>query len=148
MTPSAKVATPAAACILCKQPGGTTIWEDGFARVVLVGDVDHPGFCRVILNAHQTEMTDLSDADRTRFMGLVFAVERSLRALLAPAKINLASLGNMVPHLHWHVIPRFADDPHFPNAVWSARMRDGVRTVPADFAAMLHQRLDEVLGKR
>jgi diadenosine tetraphosphate (Ap4A) HIT family hydrolase len=93
-------------------------------------------------------MTDLSDAERTRFMSLVFAVEHSLRALLAPAKINLASLGNMVPHLHWHVIPRFADDPHFPNAVWSARVRDGVRALPANFAALLHQRLDDILAKR
>lgn len=142
------MATSAAACILCTQPGGTTIWKDGFARVVLVGDADHPGFCRVILNAHETEMTDLSDADVTRFMSLVFAVERSLRALLSPEKINLASLGNMVPHLHWHVIPRFSDDPHFPNAVWSSRVRDGARTLPADFTAMLQRRLDEILVKR
>jgi diadenosine tetraphosphate (Ap4A) HIT family hydrolase len=93
-------------------------------------------------------MTDLSDADRTRFMTLVFAVERCLRALLAPSKINLASLGNMVPHLHWHVIPRFADDPHFPNAVWSGRVRDGVRALPADFAALMHRRLEELSSKR
>src|SRR4051812_3409358 len=93
MTPSlGGEATTATACLLCTQAGGTTIWEDGFARVVLTGDVDHPGFCRVILNAHETEMTDLSEADVTRFMSLVFAVERSLRGLLAPEKINLASL--------------------------------------------------------
>jgi diadenosine tetraphosphate (Ap4A) HIT family hydrolase len=136
------------ACVLCTQPGGTTIWEDGFARVVLVGDADHPGFCRVILNAHETEMTNLSDVDAMRFMRLVFGVERSLRALLTPEKINLASLGNMVPHLHWHVIPRFADDPHFPNTVWSSRGRDSVRALPADFTAMLRRSLNETLVKR
>ena len=43
----------------------------------------------------------------------------------APAKINLATLGNMVAHVHWHVIPRFADDPHFPQPVWGARQREG-----------------------
>src|SRR4051812_45991450 len=139
--------TTAVACALCTQAGGTIIWDDGFARVVLVEDSDHPGFCRVILNAHQTEMTDLSDADRMQLMNLVFAVERSLRALLSPAKINLASLGNMVSHLHWHIIPRFADDPHFPNAVWSARVRDSVRALPADFAALLRRRLDDILVK-
>jgi diadenosine tetraphosphate (Ap4A) HIT family hydrolase len=32
-----------------------------------------------------------------------------------------------VPHLHWHVIPRFADDAHFPDPVWASRRRDGVR---------------------
>ena len=52
--------------------------------------------------------------------------ERVLRAELAPDKINLATLGNQVPHLHWHVIPRFADDAHFPDPVWAARRRAGV----------------------
>ena len=141
-------ATTAAACVLCTQSGGTTIWDDGFARVVLVGDADHPGFCRVILNAHETEMTDLSDVDVTRLMRVVFAVERTLRALLTPEKINLASLGNMVPHLHWHVIPRFADDPHFPNAVWTSRVRDSARALPSGFTAMLRRKLDETLVKR
>ena len=122
------------------------MWDDGFARVVLVGDADHPGFCRVILNAHAKEMTDLSEVDRTRLMGIVYAVEGLLRELLAPAKINLGSLGNVVPHLHWHVIPRFADDPHFPNSVWSAKARDNVHALPAGFNRSLRQQLGERIG--
>ena len=124
------------------------LWDDGFARVVLAGDADHPGFCRVILKAHAKEMTDLAEAERARLMGIVYAVERLLRELLAPEKINLASFGNVVPHLHWHVIPRFADDPHFPNSVWSARVRDDVRPLPADFNRSLRQRLGELLGPK
>ena len=65
-----------------------------------------------------------------------------LRTVLAPDKINLASLGNVVPHLHWHVIPRFADDAHFPAPVWAARARDGVAHGRPDLAAALR----EVLG--
>jgi diadenosine tetraphosphate (Ap4A) HIT family hydrolase len=57
-------------------------------------------------------------------MVAVFAVEAALRAVLAPHKINVASLGNMVPHVHWHVIPRFADDAHFPNPIWGERQRE------------------------
>ncbi|MGH6609869.1 MAG: HIT family protein, partial [Burkholderiaceae bacterium] len=45
------------------------------------------------------------------------------REVLQPTKMNLASLGNMTPHLHWHVIPRFADDLHFPRPVWGAPQR-------------------------
>ena len=127
------------------QPGGEVLWDDGFARVVLVGDADHPGFCRVILNAHAKEMTDLALADRARLMNIVYAVEGLLRELLAPDKINLASFGNVVPHLHWHVIPRFADDPHFPNSVWSAKVRESARPSPAGFNRSLRQRLGEQL---
>jgi hypothetical protein len=71
-------------------------------------------------------MTDLDEADRSHCMNVVFAVERALRKTLAPVKINLATLGNMVAHVHWHVIPRFADDPHFPQPVWGARQREGL----------------------
>jgi len=140
--------SPVSGCTLCLQPGGEVMWNDGFARVVLVGDADHPGFCRVILNAHEKEMTGLPDADRARLMELVFVVERTLRELLAPDKINLASFGNVVPHLHWHVIPRFADDPHFPDSVWSARKREGARPVPAGFNRALCLRLGELLAPK
>ena len=122
------------------------MWDDGFARVVLVGDADHPGFCRVILNAHKKEMTDLAEVERNRLMNAVYVVEKLLRELLQPEKINLASFGNMVPHLHWHVIPRYADDPHFPGSVWSTRKGDGAHALPAGFVRTLRQKLADALN--
>lgn len=101
------------------------LWQDKLCRVVLVEDRDYPGYCRVILNRHVGEMTDLDAATRQSLMRVVFAAEQALRELMQPAKINLASLGNMVPHLHWHVIARFADDRHFPDSVWSGARRAG-----------------------
>ena len=76
-------------------------------------------------------------------MNIVFAVEAALRALLAPHKMNLASLGNQVPHLHWHVVPRFADDSHFPQpglGQRAARRRRAVTAAPT-FARRLSDRL-------
>ena len=78
----------------------------------------------MIWNDHVREMSDLAAADQQRLMQTVFAVERAQRAVLAPDKVNLASLGNVVPHLHWHVIPRFADDSHFPQPIWGTRQRE------------------------
>jgi diadenosine tetraphosphate (Ap4A) HIT family hydrolase len=111
-------------CDLCASEGGVLVLRMPELRIVLVDDADHPGFCRVVWNAHVKEMTDLEPAQMARFMGAVFAVEDAVRSVLAPEKINLASLGNMTPHLHWHVIPRYATDAHFPNPVWGARQRD------------------------
>jgi diadenosine tetraphosphate (Ap4A) HIT family hydrolase len=113
-------------CELCDSAGGEPLWQDELSRVVLVEDRDYPGFCRVILNQHVREMTDLDSATRQRLMRVVFAAEQALRELLQPAKINLASFGNRVAHLHWHVIPRFADDRHYPGSVWSEARRPGV----------------------
>jgi diadenosine tetraphosphate (Ap4A) HIT family hydrolase len=111
-------------CELCDQIGGELLWQDKRCRVVLVDDSDYPGFCRVIWKEHVREMTDLLSADRAYLMSVVFAVEEVLRELMTPEKINLASLGNMTPHLHWHVIPRFVDDKHFPSPIWAAAKRE------------------------
>lgn len=96
--------------------------------MVLVDDAQYQGFCRVIWNDHVKEMTDLPVADRSTLMAAVCKVESVLRAVMQPEKINLASLGNMTPHLHWHVIPRYADDAHFPSPVWATAQR---QTAPA-----------------
>jgi diadenosine tetraphosphate (Ap4A) HIT family hydrolase len=112
-------------CPLCQPQGETVLWQDAQLRVILVNDADYPAFCRVIWNAHAKEMTDLPESDQIRVLHTVLVVETVLRDLLHPDKINIASLGNQVPHLHWHVIPRFFDDAHFPDPVWAARKRDG-----------------------
>ncbi len=115
-------------CELCATPGAGVLWQDARCRVIKVDEPGYSGFCRVIWNSHVREMSDLDAADQAHCMNVVFAVERALRKTLAPQKINLASLGNMVAHVHWHVIPRFADDPHFPQPVWGTRQRDGMAT--------------------
>ena len=122
-------------CELCTTSGGTFLWEDPRCRVVQADEPGYPGFCRVIWKSHVREMTDLSLADRLHCMNVVFAVERAMRDALSPAKINLASLGNFVAHVHWHVIPRFTDDPHFPQPVWATRQRDN-RTAPLNLGAL------------
>jgi diadenosine tetraphosphate (Ap4A) HIT family hydrolase len=120
------------------------LWRDERCRVVAVDETDYPGFCRVIWNAHVREMTDLAEGDRAHLIRVVLAVEATIRELMQPDKINLASLGNMTPHLHWHVIPRFRDDPHFPNAIWSAPLRSqprrGLRR-PLDLAQRIAARI-------
>jgi diadenosine tetraphosphate (Ap4A) HIT family hydrolase len=112
-------------CQLCASPGGEVLWQDDFCRIVLVSDTpEYPGFCRVILNKHVKEMTDLAAGERVRLMDAVWKTEQAVRDVMQPDKINLASLGNVVPHLHWHVVPRFLHDPHFPSPIWGEARRE------------------------
>ena len=113
------------ACALCAPQTNTLLWQDDFCRVVLLNDADYPTYCRVELLAHVKEMSDLPPPQRARMMKMVFAVELALREIFNPDKINLASLGNKTPHIHWHVIPRFENDRHFPNSHWGEIVRDG-----------------------
>ena len=113
----------ASACEFCSGPGGAVLWEGEGCRVVRVDEPDYPGFVRVILRRHATEMAELCAEERHALMEVVFAVEDAVRETMKADKMNLASLGNQTPHVHWHVVPRFRDDRHFPNPIWAAPRR-------------------------
>ncbi len=110
-------------CALCDTDGGLLIYKSSQLRVIQAIEPGYPGFYRVVWNAHVPEFSDLSADERNACMNTVVAVEQLLREQLKPTKINLAALGNAVPHLHWHVIARFEWDSHFPGSVWAAPMR-------------------------
>jgi len=110
-------------CELCDQDGGVLVVRTPLLRVIRAEDASYPAFYRVIWNAHVAEWTDLPPAHRSHIMQAVAKVETVLRGALRPTKINLASLGNVVPHLHWHVIARFDWDAHFPQPIWGSVQR-------------------------
>lgn len=133
-------------CELCINPGGAILWQSPRCRVIRVDDPHYPGFCRVIWTEHVREMTDLAPEAREYLMRIVFAVESVVRALFAPQKINLASFGNMVPHVHWHIIPRWSDDRHFPEPVWGKVQRESLVNRPPVGNDEMAQALSHVLG--
>ena len=111
-------------CPLCTDRGGELIAECApHFRVIRAIDANFPAFYRLIWQQHTAEFSDLSPAQRQLCMEAVAAIERVLRQHLQPTKINLASLGNVVPHLHWHIIARFDWDSHYPDPVWAQTRR-------------------------
>ena len=135
-------------CPLCVGDGGELVWRGERLRVIRANEAGFPAFYRVVWNAHVAEFSDLSAAERAQCMDVVVAVEQALREHLSPTKVNIAALGNMVPHLHWHVIARFDWDSHFPAPVWAAAQRpsplaqeDAVRSRLPALEAALQDRL-------
>jgi len=129
-----------AACDLCRllaDDASPLLWSDDRLAVILVDEAGYPGFTRIVWRGHVREMTDLAPQDRAHVMATVWAVEQAQRAVMAPHKVNVASFGNMTPHVHWHVIPRYADDAHFPNPTWGAQQREHDAGAIAARAAML-----------
>jgi diadenosine tetraphosphate (Ap4A) HIT family hydrolase len=133
-------------CELCEL-AVPTVYRDNKLSVILVDDANYPGFCRVIWNEHVKEMSDLNPAERALLNEAVYRVELALREVMAPAKVNLASLGNVVPHLHWHVIPRYTDDAQFPGPVWAPALRQTDETILAARRARLPQLADAILRR-
>jgi len=141
------VAASVAGCALCAADGGRLVHREAGWRVVGVDDAAFPAYYRVVCNAHVAEFGDLDAGERQRCMALVAAVELGLRERLRPTKLNLASLGNLTPHLHWHVIARFDWDSHFPQPVWGPAQRTGDAAELARVAAALPA-LDRLLAER
>ncbi|MEY3755119.1 MAG: hypothetical protein RLY27_1736 [Pseudomonadota bacterium] len=111
-------------CPLCIEDGGICLVRTKQYRIVAPREPEFLGLIRVIWNEHVVEMTDLEILPRNDFMRAVYFVEESVRQMMNPDKINLASLGNVVPHLHWHIIPRWLDDSYFPLPIWGQRQRE------------------------
>ena len=135
--------TPVPDCELCALKVPAVVANDKFA-VIIVDDANYPGFCRVIWRDHVREMSDLTRDDRLLLNEAVHEVEQAVREVMAPVKINVASLGNVVPHLHWHVIPRYTDDAHFPAPVWAHLVRETDAAVLAARRALLPQLADAI----
>ena len=124
-------------CPLCTSEGGRLVVATPQFRLIHAQEAGFPAFYRLVWTAHVAELSDLALAERSLLLEALVAVEQAMREHLQPTKINLASLGNMVPHLHWHLIARFDWDSHFPAPVWAAASR----TAPEDRLADVQARL-------
>jgi diadenosine tetraphosphate (Ap4A) HIT family hydrolase len=110
-------------CPLCDAPGGRLVVQAPRWRLVHADEAGFPAFYRVVWNEHAREFSQLSPAERAECIEVAVRVEEAMLRHLRPTKVNLATLGNAVPHLHWHVIGRFDWDSHFPGPVWAQALR-------------------------
>jgi diadenosine tetraphosphate (Ap4A) HIT family hydrolase len=124
-------------CALCDTVGGRLVFDAPQFRVTHADEAGFPAFYRVVWRDHAREFSDLSRDERLLCMDVVTVVEQCLREHLTPTKINLAALGNVVPHLHWHVIARFDWDSHFPGPVWAGAQRDRAAACEAEVEGQL-----------
>ncbi len=79
-------------------------------RLRLQDDGDFPGYCILYFRRHVVELPDLAAAERGQLIEDLSAAAEAIRAVCGPAKLNYACLGNEVPHLHWHIVPRYPED--------------------------------------
>jgi diadenosine tetraphosphate (Ap4A) HIT family hydrolase len=87
--------------------------------VLLNRDQFFSGYCFVVVREHVTELFHLDPTKRGKVMEEVNAVAAAVAAVFKPDKVNYELLGNMVAHMHWHVVPRFSTDPLWPRPIWS-----------------------------
>jgi len=109
-------------CPMCRR------WEDDsdlriveleHSRVVLNRDQFFPGYVLLFTRKHVTELFHLEPLERAGLIEEISTVAQALYDEFKPAKINYELLGNMVPHMHWHLVPRFMSEPLWPRPIWA-----------------------------
>ncbi len=83
------------------------------------------GHCLLILDLkHATRPEQLSAGEWTAFCSDLHRSSIAITRTVKPDHINVAALGNLVPHLHWHIVPRYRSDPRWGGPIWSPDMPD------------------------
>ncbi len=91
------------------------------------------------------EMSEVPREIRMEIYDLLDTIEREMIDHYAPDKINIASFGNYVPHVHWHIMARFKEDSYFPEPMWGTKQREASLLLPdiGEFCERLVSRLKE-----
>ena len=95
------------------------IVDCGTSIAYLFEDQFFPGWTVLVLKRHATELFELSADERSRLIEEVSTIAEALMEAFHPVKINYELLGNRLSHIHWHLIPRLADDPSPRDPVWT-----------------------------
>lgn len=109
-------------CPMCRRwdtDSDLRIVELPYSYVILNRDQYFPGYTLLLTKHHATELFHLDRDVRTALMEEVSLVAEALYNIFTPAKINYELLGNMVPHIHWHIVPRFSSEPLWPRPIWA-----------------------------
>lgn len=114
-------------CPLCEKlknpPAGQVVWQFPHSVALLGPWQYHTGYCVLVARSHHTELHFMPADTRAAFLNEMAMLSHAIALAFEPRKMNCESLGNQVPHLHWHLFPRQADDPDALKPVWIALER-------------------------
>ena len=135
------------ACVMCGKygrGGPLLIAELETTRAFLHEDQFFPGYVLLVLRRHATELFELPVGERGAHLEEVSRVAEAIARALRPVKMNYELLGNQVPHIHWHLVPRLADDPEPRWPVW--RVAHDPKPLPTGEAARRIAQIRSALG--
>lgn len=104
------------------------VWENGLLRIEI--EESEIPWLKVFTQYPYREMSEVPDVVRQEIFALLNLIEKEMLSYYHPAKINIASFGNYVPHVHWHIMARFEKDSYFPEPMWGKKQREAKLTLP------------------
>jgi diadenosine tetraphosphate (Ap4A) HIT family hydrolase len=99
------------------------IWANDLIKIE-VHESEIP-WLKIFTHIAHKEFSDASNEERVEIFRVLDIIEREMLHFFKPTKINIASFGNYLPHLHWHIMARFENDSYFPEPMWGMVQREG-----------------------
>jgi diadenosine tetraphosphate (Ap4A) HIT family hydrolase len=125
---------------LATLPADEVVWQFPQSVVLLGPWQFYHGYCILVARRHATELYELTPDERRAYLDELCLLAQAVAACFRPHKLNYELLGNQVPHLHWHLFPRYTNDPNILHPVWltldraerDAAERQRLQTGPLD----------------
>ncbi len=124
------------------------IWENSDLKIEI--EESEIPWLKIFTKHPYREMSDVPYEIKTEIYTLLDLIEREMLSYYKPTKINIASFGNYMPHVHWHIMARFEEDSYYPEPMWGRKQREAKLTLASKetFLKQLVLALQEVSGVR
>ncbi|MEA3455432.1 MAG: HIT family protein [Campylobacterota bacterium] len=106
------------------------IWENDHLKIEI--EESEIPWLKIFTQRPYREMSEVPPEIKREIYTLLDLIEREMLSYYKPAKINIASFGNYMPHVHWHIMTRFEEDSYFPEPMWGAKQREAKLTLPSE----------------
>ena len=107
----------------------TTIYQNTLIRVDI--EPSEIPWLKIFTNEPIKEFSECNSKTKQEIWKYLDLIEKEMISFFQPEKINIASFGNYVPHVHFHVMARFKEDSYFPEPMWGKKQRDANLTLPS-----------------
>lgn len=125
-------------CPICAPRSATNEYHDKVAdlsvsTLYLVRNQTYRGYCVMIFNpCHATGLETLTAEEHAAFSRDLKRAADAIASVVKPDLMNYATLGNVIPHLHYHLIPRYESDPRWGAPIWESELATMQVTTLAD----------------
>jgi len=106
------------------------VWENNHLRIEI--EKSEIPWLKIFTKVPYREMSEVPLEIKRQIYTLLDLIEKEMLSYYHPTKINIASFGNYVPHVHWHIMARFEKDSYHPEPMWGTKQREGVLTLPSE----------------
>jgi len=126
------------------EPKNLVFYESRVSVAKLNPDQAFEGYTFLTLKWHEEELYNLVDRDRKRFLEDMSLVTNALSKAFKPDKMNYELLGNSMPHLHWHLVPRYTSDPMWGRPIWAGNRHR--KRLTEEGYALLRRRIETAIS--